>query len=189
MNKKISQNLGAEDIGWLVLIEAHLQRYPALAVQDVYKLLYQGILGPEHILPSADIFTTRLEAELAALDARPGALLLESIRPDESLLRIHLRPWLALEQSVGALVGACLETGRQAWGTPANLLSIWRFFLEQLAAGRFPALSLSEAETLDALLAEKNYPPLHHSPAYTENYHPAYRLVSIDQARAAGWQR
>jgi len=31
------------------LIEEHLSRHVAMAVPDVYKLLFQGVLGPEHL--------------------------------------------------------------------------------------------------------------------------------------------
>ena len=45
---------------WPALINAHLNRYPAMTVQDVYKLVYQGVMGPEHSIPSAEIFRQRL---------------------------------------------------------------------------------------------------------------------------------
>ncbi len=45
----------AEDTtGWMDLIASHILRYPAMTARDVYKLLYQGILGPEHSMPSAE---------------------------------------------------------------------------------------------------------------------------------------
>jgi hypothetical protein len=80
---------------WMQLIQQHLRRYPAMTARDIYKLLYQGVLGPEHNMPSAEIFTARLKDELAGLEPDPAEPLLESIRPDGALQRIHLRPWLA----------------------------------------------------------------------------------------------
>jgi hypothetical protein len=32
------------------LIDEYLARHPAMEPRDVYKLLYQGVLGPEHLI-------------------------------------------------------------------------------------------------------------------------------------------
>jgi len=43
------------------LLDAHLSRYPLMQPEDVYKLLSQGILGPEHLIssPGDESFTLR----------------------------------------------------------------------------------------------------------------------------------
>jgi hypothetical protein len=162
---------------WMELIQNHLCCYPAMTVRDIYKLLYQGVLGPEHIMPSADIFTARLKDELAGLQPDPSELLLEPIRPDGALQRISLRAWLANGQELSWLVQACLETGQRAWGTKAELGCIWRWFLDQVEEGQFPSIEIREAKALDNWLQEDDFPAAHHSTAYVTAYRPAYRLV------------
>ena len=44
-------------------ISQHLAQRPAMQAQDVYKLLYQGVHGPEHLIASAESFLARLQAE------------------------------------------------------------------------------------------------------------------------------
>ena len=45
------------------LIDEHLTRRPLMAPADVYKLLYQGVLGPEHLVTSPGDFAARLEEQ------------------------------------------------------------------------------------------------------------------------------
>jgi hypothetical protein len=94
---------------WSGILAWHIQRYPAMNARDVYKLLYQGLLGPEHSMPTAEIFRARLEEELADLQPDASQPLLEDLRPDGALQRIYLRPWLARGQDLSVLVQACLE--------------------------------------------------------------------------------
>lgn len=166
------------DSGWLTLIEEHLERYEGMTARDVYKLLYQGILGPEHSIPSTEDFTARLEEELVELQPDPGERLLEAIRPDGKLKRIHLRAWLATGQDISRLVEACLETGKQPWGTLKELSQIWYRFLDEVEEGRFPTILGSEARGLDNWLQEDHFPAAHHSTQYRSLYQPAYRLVA-----------
>ncbi|MEW5868541.1 MAG: hypothetical protein AB1894_04645 [Chloroflexota bacterium] len=164
---------------WGQLLQNHLERYPAMTARDIYKLLYQGILGPEHLMPSADIFIARLEDELSGLQPDAGEALLEAIRPDGALQRIHLRPWLASGQDVAQLAQACLEAGRRAWGDKLELRRIWVWFLDQVEDGRFPMIAVPEARKLDNWLQEDNFPAAHHSSSYVSNYRPAYRLTGV----------
>lgn len=165
--------------GWLALIEEHLRRYPTMRARDVYKLLYQGILGPEHLIPSAETFSTRLVDELASLQPDPNQPLLESIRPDGALNRIHLRPWLSTGRNISWLVEACLETGKLSWGTSQELSQLWHEFTERAKSGQFPAISGTQVRDLSDLLEEQNFPPVHHSTTYTSMYKPAYRLIGF----------
>lgn len=163
---------------WFELIAWHIHRYPAMTARDVYKLLYQGMLGPEHSMPTAKIFRARLEEELADLQPDASQPLLESIRPDGALQRIYLRPWLASGQALDGLVQVCLETGKRKWGEAAGLRSIWGVFLEHAAQGAFPSIQIEGALEFDALLRQHDYPAAHHSASYEALYQPAYRLVA-----------
>ena len=42
------------------LLTAHLQRYPRMQLEDIYKLLHQAALGPEHAVQDAAIARARL---------------------------------------------------------------------------------------------------------------------------------
>lgn len=162
---------------WMTLLKSHIECYPAMTAQDVYKLLYQGIMGPEHIMPSAQTFIARLEEEIAGLAPGPDEALLESIRPDGALSRVHLRSWLALGQDIARLADACLQAGRRSWGGRQELLSVWGCFCELVQEGCFATISPLEATTLQGWLEGHDFPAVHHSETYRALYRPAYRLV------------
>jgi hypothetical protein len=148
--------------------------------RDVYKLLYQGVRGPEHIISSPQAFREYLMSEWQALNPGGDDPLTESIRPDGSLLRLNLRPFKAEGGSLEALTAACLETAHRQWGTQDELQQAWEAFVDSCRAGSWPSLPFQEVETFTSLLQEKEFPPIHHSDRYRELYHPAYRLVAVD---------
>lgn len=152
---------------WMKLIEEHKQRYPLMQGQDVYKLLYQGLLGPEHLLADPQRFLAGLQEELKGLTPGPAAALYEPVRPDGRLVRLHLRAWQSTGQSLDALLDACLAAARQSWGTPADLEQLWQAY----------AASRPELSELTQTLRQNGFPPVHHSDAYRQAYRPAYRLV------------
>jgi len=153
------------------LIDEHLARRPLMAPADVYKLLYQGVLGPEHLITSSDDFAARLRAEYEAVEPDDSDPLWERVRPDGALKRVNLRPFKARGGDVESLTGAGLQTAERHWGTPAELRAAWAGFVELCRA-----FDPAEVLALTARLEELGYPPVHHSPGYREAYRPAYRV-------------
>lgn len=162
------------------LLSDHLSRRPAMQPRDVYKLLYQGMRGPEHIISSPQSFREYLTAEWQALTPAGDDPLTESIRPDGSLLRLNLRPFKAAGGSLETLTSACLETARRPWGTPEELQQAWACFVGLCKAGTWPSPDIAEVEAFSSLLQANDFPPVHHSERYRELYRPAYRLVAAD---------
>jgi len=158
------------------LIDQHCQRYPALEPRDIYKLLHQGLRGPEHLVASPDDFARRLQAEVQSVDADDHELLWEAIRPDGQLGRVHLRRFKAESGDLAALTQACLMTARQNWGTTEQVQATWAVFVTACRTGRW-AFPLAQVLDLTRWLEERGYPSVHHSAAYRSAYHPAYRLL------------
>lgn len=148
--------------------------------RDIYKLLYQGVRGPEHLISSPETFRQYLAEEWGRLEPTADEPLRESIRPDASLLRLNLRPYKAMSGDLDRLVAACLETAGRAWGTQDDLIEAWGHFLESWQAGLWPGLDPGEVETLNSLLLDNHFPPVHHSEPYRELYRPAYRLIAAE---------
>ncbi len=161
-------------------LDTHLARYPLMTLQDMYKLLYQGILGPEHLLAEPEAFTVRLLAELAAVSPTADEPLYEPVRPDGRLLRVNLRPFKAVSGDPVRLSDACLEAAKARWGTPDDLRAAWAAVADACQGGRWS--HLREAAAFSTWLEAQGYPAVHHSRRYREAYRPAYRLIS-DAAR------
>jgi hypothetical protein len=148
-----------------------------MQLQDVYKLLYQGVRGPEHLVTTPEEFVARLRAEWTAVSADDTEPLLEHIRPDKGLARVNLRPCKARGGDVDTLAAACLQAARCTWGTPTDLRQVWRAFVEICRVDPATAYPLDEVAAFSRWLEEQDYPSVHHSERYRELYRPAYRLI------------
>lgn len=164
-------------VEWIPLIEQHLQKRPGMALQDVYKLLYQGVLGPEHIIETAESFKARLRSEWEHLPAGPEDELLESIRPDQTLARINLRAYRAAGGSLEQLAEACLDTAGSSFQAIGDLQEIWRSLSRYFLENHLYGFSNQEIQSFSRWLDENNFPPVHHSEIYRQMYRPAYRLI------------
>ncbi len=161
------------------LVSRHLDRYPAMQLDDIYKLLHQAALGPGHAVKDKKDARARLEAEAAALRGGPTEPARDVISPDGKLARIHLRPFLAGGGALDDLCEAFVETANSY---PPSLEKLAKFCgcLGDLAAAGGIPWPRQEVVTWFDKIAEAGFPAVHHSPAFTENYQPAYRVVSVD---------
>ena len=57
------------------LLSAHLKRYPAMQLDDIYKLLHQAALGPGHAVENPAAARKRLDEEWAALGEAPRRII------------------------------------------------------------------------------------------------------------------
>lgn len=169
----------------IALLQEHLARRPGMEPRDIYKLLYQGVRGPEHSLASSAAFAERLAAEWEALDLAGGDPLCESIRSDGSLLRLNLRPFKAQGGNLNRLVAACLEAGGGFWGTQAELQQAWYSFSAACQEHSWPGLAVNDIKCFTSWLEANAFPAVHHSEQYRSLYRPAYRLVRAVQGTSS----
>lgn len=159
------------------LIAEHVARHPVMEPCDVYKLLYQGVLGLEHLVASPKDFAARLRTEYEIAPPCAAEPLWEPVRPDGALVRLNLRPFKAGRGDVEQLITACLQTAQQAWGTPEELRAAWATFVELGRVGTWETFPLLEVLALSAWIEEHGYPAIHHSARYREANEPAYRVI------------
>ncbi len=155
------------------------QLHPAMEVQDMVKLCYQGAWGPAHLLTSLDQAEKYFQREYSAAPVGSGELC-EAI--SDRYCRINLGAWKKME-----------------------LPPQWLFNLFAASAGdndRDSSLLLEYLETAERLVMEgktplkpgqwKRYladyrasgmPAVHHSSGYRQAEQPSYRLVSCQAAR------
>lgn len=132
----------------------YAQRYPAAEPQDLYKLVFQDLYGPGHLLTDSAAAMRYISKEVAEMDdsAYPEELhsindgpfpLYEYTLCDSNFVRVNLvlvkRGWFTLEQFVSALL-------RSAKGLP----------------------------TPDPKFVQT------HSPAFKAAYNPHYRIIRRD---------
>jgi hypothetical protein len=168
------------------IILQHLYWYPLTGPRDIYKLIYQGVLGSEHLISSPEGFSSYLAEEFAPLLPDPNGRLLEPLRPDQMILRINLRPYKALEKPVDKLIPALLETARLFKGDSIELRDTWRGFVHACEQGTVSGFEPGELHQFTSWLEGLNFPAVHHSDVYMRAYQPAYRLISAQLTAQLG---
>jgi hypothetical protein len=165
---------------WLSLIQQQLNQYPLMELRDIYKLLYQGVMGPEHMVATRQEFSRRLLAEFDAVQPDQVQGVLESIRPDHALFRLNLRAFKARHSSIEELIPAMLATTKLVAGTLDELRTLWANFSQWCGQGKIAKFSTTDIDNFTNLLEEQWFPTVHHSKIYTREYQPAYRLIASD---------
>jgi len=159
------------------LLISHLNRYPAMEVQDVYTLIHQGAMGAGHLSGDTVGFNERLIKEFEETEADEKQALWETIRPDGELVRVHIAALKARGGQPESLSTLCLWTASIFKEAKEDLMDGWDTFQHLCRDNRlrkFPENEISEFTEW----AEKNkYPSTRHSAAFRDAYHPHYRLV------------
>ena len=161
------------------LLGHHLQRYPLMQLDDVYKLLQQSALGAGHALDDVKALRTTFDAEIASMGSGPGEPVADVISPDGRLARIHLRAYLEAGHNTNALFDAFVQTAREYPSAPDKLVKFCGCVAD-LAAGGGITFDPVEVARYFAKIARESYPIVRHSAAFRKAYKPAYRVVCLD---------
>ncbi len=167
--------------------------------QDLYKFLYQAVMGPAHVQIDADHAVAwlqsewlKMEMEMEEEEGRKGLLpLLEPLRPDSQLVRVHLEPLVRLvtngvppaqrEKVIGLAwerMAVAFSRTAEAW---QQELGVLRGLWERVAADRDLWGEHFSSELLERFTREVTsawWPAVHHSENYRERWRPHYRVVA-----------
>jgi hypothetical protein len=189
------------------LLKQHLQRYPQMQIDDVYKLLHQAATGAAHAapnslssaahaapnslssaaqaapsstLPSVADVLKRLRDEVRSLVPGPTEPLIDPISPDGQLARVHLRAYVAAGHDLAALAHAFVATANDR---PPDWNKLERFCgcLGDFADSGEISFKSEDVRVYVARVVADRYPVAHHSELFRNVYRPAYRVVQIDR--------
>jgi hypothetical protein len=172
----------------LWLLKQHLDWYPHMALRDVYKLLYQGMMGAEHLISSPEEFARRLQLEFEHLLPDSQERSFEPVRPDQTLLRLNLRPYKSRQVGIDRLITPLLETARLITGDLAQLQSTWLSFTQLCEHEQLTNFNVPEVHRFNRWLEKMEFPAVHHSEPYRSEYQPAYRLIAVQYVTELGYE-
>jgi hypothetical protein len=155
------------------VIQAHVFRYPAMQMQDLYKLLHQATLGSEHAVSDRVSVERWMTHELSEMGDGIAEPLIDPISHDGEIVRIHLRPYMVAGHNPMSLLDAFIRTATEYHG---NIQYIQQYWQDAIAMYFFPTSKMDEFY-LDMKL--KGFPAVHHSEEYERLYRPAYRVISL----------
>jgi hypothetical protein len=162
---------------YLTLMHYHLELHPGCTPQDLYKLLFQSIHGPEHLLNDIGKAQAWLRQEWEVQPAESEELLCEPVSLDEQVVRINIRPLKALGADWRDLWAMFHSSADEFWADKNEFRETWQQVLEWIKDGRIP-LQWSAALELDTALRIRGYPAAHHSESYRRANRPAYRVIN-----------
>ncbi|HCK99975.1 MAG TPA: hypothetical protein DHW42_07740, partial [Candidatus Marinimicrobia bacterium] len=76
---------------WEALIIIHMTQYPDMQVDDIYKMVYQGIMGPGHLGNNPEIILKYINQEMSRIETSQEENLIENISPNSEYIRINLK--------------------------------------------------------------------------------------------------
>ena len=154
-------------------VRSHWERHPSMNAQDSVKLLYQAVLGPQHLLSGKDLFDcTSLEQEMSNC-TKQNIPLMEPV--SDSLCRLHLnsvhnhlRP-----QTIQNITAA---TAQLPCGSEAQLdQELSR--ISQWCAQNHLTDCACHIEKFAGDFRRNGYAPVHHSNLFRRQEDPHYRLA------------
>ena len=160
------------------LVREQLRLHRKLGIQDVYKLLFQGVMGVGHILRDREGAWRWLVEEFEGVDVGEflGEPLLEDVSVGGGVVRVNLRPFKRLGLSLDRLFEAMLISAERIRADKDRFVVLWNRFIGLVREGRldFDYEALVE---FDGVVRAWGYPPVRHSRGYVEANKPAYRVV------------
>jgi hypothetical protein len=159
------------------LLVTHVNRYPQMMVQDVYKFLYQGTMGSEHFQDSITDFENDLMDEWQRIEPDNSFPIWENIRPDGHIIRFYLAPFKAREGQLTQFMTLSYWTTTLHEGNVENLKSSWETFEKLCREKKWDQFAYNEVEEFGDWLRKNQFPPVHHSEMYRNTYRPSYRLL------------
>ncbi|MBN2279398.1 MAG: hypothetical protein JXQ65_02340 [Candidatus Marinimicrobia bacterium] len=160
---------------WERVINWHLEQYPASTPQDIYKLVYQGVLGPFHLHSSRQKMTDYLRKEMEQIEADPSIPTVEIISPDKKYIRINLKKYKAQNGSIDELGRLLFESCQPE--DISRLILVLEEIDRLIHSGKI-LLDSREWQGYYKKIKQNNYFTPHHSDIYRRSYTPAYRVIA-----------
>ena len=161
------------------VVAIHLERYPAMEIQDLYKLALQAAMGSEHAVPDRRAAAQWLEREMSSLQDSPPEPFSEPLSPDGRLVRVNLRSFREQGGEMSRLLEAFVTTASRFAGSEMRLRDYWGDIGSMAEADEIP-FDIIQVHELWTDLKSWGFPAVHHSASYREHYRPAYRVVLLE---------
>ncbi len=155
------------------IILEHFTAYPRLTIQDIFKFLYQSCFGCEHMISSFDAATEYLKSEAEKIKGN----IKPTVEPlDGEYSRVSLG-YLNIGLSINTLAKLFYLSSKKEIDAQNSLEKKLEETEKLVKYGLLP-FSYNEFIRLRDEWKEKEYPSLHHSDSFKNEYNPAYRVIS-----------
>ena len=157
------------------LIMLHYEKYPKAQPRDFYKLIYQGVFGVGHIISDSAKEYLVEEANRVDLKDYPNRLLVESVSPNGSMVRVYLRPFMRRKLSLDRLFWVMQRSAKRE-GDIGQFMDLWQVFIDMVESGEI-SMDQDALDEINTTIESDGLKPMHHTEPYRDAYYPAYRVV------------
>ena len=147
-----------------------------MQIEDLYKLIYQSVMGPEHILQDEKKAFQYLKNEMKKAIGKEKNLFV-NIGLENNLVRVNLNVFKEKIGDAQKLFPAMKETAKIIKPNKSKLQKAWNQVGQIFANSELHFLSYSIWKKFTELLRQNNFPHISHSEIYKKNYFPSYRVV------------
>ena len=156
------------------LLLAHYEAYPCLQPEDIFKFIYQSAFGCEHMISSLEGAIRYIKEEASRCPPSVNHAMVEPLDGEYSRVHLGLLDEGLRAETLGRLFYLSAVHEEEGNRRLAEKLKVAG---ELVQSGQIP---LDAKEFQDRLAGWKNagYGAIHHSDAFREAYHPAYRVIA-----------
>lgn len=147
----------------------HLEKYPLMQEEDVYKLAYQFSFGPGHFFINEEEAYKRLLNEAKEVETSKEEL----VEVGNGYYRFHLSNDNSILKTIYEAFIKTVKENKPRNVDFESLLNEISDYLKELNI----SFDINNFLILIKEMKEKGYPAISHSDLYRNTYHPHYRLV------------
>lgn len=156
-------------------LEKQLKLHPSIQMQDIVKMCYQAVFGPEHLLADVERAKTYFIQEYEATPANKSQPLYEPV--SDTFCRVNLGAWKAhgLDPEELFLLFVSSASDKNS-GTEADFDFCVKEVVKMITDGLL-SFSPEDWQNYFSAYTKNGIHPVHHSDAYRLAEQPSYRLV------------
>lgn len=158
------------------LINSHFQLYPKMQIQDLYKLIYQSVMGPKHILQNEEIAFYYLKNEMENCIGNEKNLFV-NIGLKNNLVRVNLNIFRKQIDDIEKLFSVMQKTAENIQSEKIQLKIVLEEIKILFKKNNLKLFQPSNWINFIEKLERKNFPHISHSEVYKKNYFPSYRVI------------
>ena len=158
------------------LIQFQIRNHQNMTAQDIYKLLYQGAMGPKHLLNNPEAAKQYLKQEWDSVEPDREELFFEPVSPNGNVFRVNIRPCKYVISNYLILWEVLYQSAFEFKEDHVLFKKTWQDFYQLVLDNRLP-FSIKKIEELDRQSKKNDYPAIHHSREYNITNKPAYRVL------------
>ena len=158
------------------ILREHAARYPMMEPGDAVKLVYQNEFGGGHLIQDEASCLAYLRKEYESVTYDPQCPLYEPI--GNGIVRVNLAA--VKPEDLDKLGADFIRSANTHVGSMERFLEKLEV-LRELAAKRTFGFPWDAMEMYLQLYKLAGYTPVSHSKTYRQHYHPAYRVVKLEE--------